>query len=196
MKYSMSPRIYGIFYHMVCKKRLDKKTAKAVMAEYKAVIGRAKDIGNSRLLNSYCMCAYFIALCRENKVDPQANYEILSGGLDESRIFHAMLGNAESYLDPKKMPGRLQWSRDSHKRTYDNDWVVDVLPGNGEYDLGYDYLECGDCKLCRDEGCPELTHYLCDMDYMLTDMMGLDLKRTQTLSEGGCCCDFRYYRRK
>ncbi|MFR4476670.1 MAG: hypothetical protein ACLT3Y_05295 [Ruminococcus callidus] len=26
------------------------------------------------------------------------------------------------------------WSADSHKRRYENDWVVDILPGNGEYD--------------------------------------------------------------
>ena len=196
MKYGISPHIYGSFYHMVCKKKLDKKTAKAVKAEYKAIIGRAKDIGNSRLLNSYCMCAYFIALCRCNKTDPQQNCDILWDGLYHSKLFRSMMGNADSYLDPKKMPGRLKWSEESHKRTYENDWVVDILPGNGEYELGYNYLECGDCKMCRDEGCPELAHYLCQMDFNIADLMGLDLKRTQILADGCSCCDFRYSHKK
>lgn len=50
------------------------------------------------------------------------------------------------------MPARLKWSKESHKRKYENDWVVDILPGNESYDLGYDYHECGICKLCQDEG--------------------------------------------
>ena len=59
------------------------------------------------------------------------------------------------------MPARLKWSKESHKRKYENDWVVDILPGNESYDLGYDYHECGICKLCQDEGCPDLAAYLC-----------------------------------
>ena len=59
------------------------------------------------------------------------------------------------------MAGRLQWSKESYKHIYENDWVVDILPGNDEYDLGYDYHECGICKLCKDEGCPQLAVYLC-----------------------------------
>ena len=77
-----------------------------------------------------------------------------------SKLFHKVMGDVDSYLDPKKMPGRLKWSEDSHKRLYENDWVVDILPGNGEYDLGYDYHECGACKLCKDEGCPVLTSFM------------------------------------
>ena len=93
---------------------------------------------------------------------------------------YIMAGDVDSYLDPKKMPGRLKWSEDSHKRLYENDWVVDILPGNGEYDLGYDYHECGACKLCKDEGCPELAAYICRMDFVLADMMNMKLVRTGT----------------
>ena len=107
-------------------------------------------------------------------------------------LFHKIMGNADSYLDPKRIPARRQWSEDSHKRKYENDWVVDILPGNDEYDLGYDYHECGICKLCQDEGCPELAVYLCRMDYVLADIMNMKLVRTGTIAEGASCCDFRY----
>ena len=79
---------------------------------------------------------------------------------------------------------------------YENDWVVDILPGNGEYDLGYDYHECGACKLCKDEGCPELAAYICRMDFVLADMMNMKLVRTGTIAEGAPYCDFRYSRKK
>lgn len=73
---------------------------------------------------------------------------------------------------------------------------MEVLPGGAVFDLGYDYLECGICKLCRDEGCPELARYLCRMDFVLAELMGMELMRTTTIAEGGERCDFRYRRKQ
>lgn len=38
--------------------------SKAIKQDYRAILTRAKDIGKSRLMSSYCMGAYFIALNR------------------------------------------------------------------------------------------------------------------------------------
>ena len=86
----------------------------------------------------------------------------------------------------------MKWAEESHQRRNENNWVVDVLPKCEAYNLGYDYHECGICKICRDEGCFELAKYLCRLDYIIADMMGAKLVRTQTLAEGGDHCDFRY----
>ncbi len=67
--------------------------------------------------------------------------------------------------------------------------------GNGELGLGYDYLECAICKLCRDERCFELAKYMCKLDFMFADIMGMRLERTSTLADGGKKCDFRFYRK-
>lgn len=164
-------------------------------AEHKAVVARAKDIGKSKLMSSYMMGAYFIAMNRSTGKTAEENYEIFKNGLCASKLFHKAVGNVDSYLDEKKMPGRLAWSEESHKRKYENDWVVDILPANDEYELGYDYHECGICKLCKDEGCPELAQYLCRMDYVLADIMDMKLTRTKTIAEGADMCDFRYSRK-
>lgn len=156
---------------------------------------RAKDTGNSRLLSAYCMASYFIALNRTTGLSPTENYELFKNCLYQSKIFHYAIGNANSYLNTKKLNGRKEWSRLSHERQYENDWVVDVLEGNGQYELGYDYYECGICKLCHDEDCFELAQYLCKLDYVMADMMGLKLERTQTIAEGAKYCDFRYSRK-
>ncbi len=50
--------------------------------------------------------------------------------------------------------------------------------------------------LCNDEGCPELAKYMCRLDYVIADIIGMKLKRTKTLAEGGDFCDFRYSRRQ
>ena len=189
------------FYHSVVKAELKrrgfpKEVAKKIEEEHGKIVARAKDIGKSKLLSSYIMASYYIAMNRSTGKSAQENFEIFRDGLCASKLFHKVMGDVDSYLDPKKMPGRLKWSEDSRKRLYENDWVVDILPGNGEYDLGYDYHECGACKLCKDEGCPELAAYICKMDFVLADMMNMKLVRTGTIAEGAPYCDFRYSRKK
>ncbi len=199
MKNTFGVKLIYQFYHSSVKAELkrrefSKDVTKKIANEHKRIVKRAKDIGNSKLLSSYIMGSYFIALNRSTGRSAEENYEIFRDGLCASKLFHKVMGDANSYLDPKRMPGRLQWSEDSHKRKYENDWVVDILPGNDEYDLGYDYHECGICKLCQDEGCPELAAYLCRMDYVLADIMHMELVRTGTIAEGASYCDFRYSR--
>lgn len=200
MKYTGLCRLYGAFYGNACKKELKSRfpndnILKAVKAEYKNIVLRARDIGKSRMLSAYMMGAFFIALNRSTGFSPEDNYKIFKEGLYASKLFHKALGNADSYLDVKKMPGRKEWERESHKRKYENDWVVNVLEKTDDYELGYDYYECGICKLCRDEGCPHLAQYLCRLDFVLADIMDMKLVRTKTLAEGGDFCDFRYSRK-
>lgn len=200
MKENASTRLYGWFYSHACKeqmlRRYGRRTLNAAKKEYRAIIRRAKDIGPSRLLSAYCMAAWLIALNRSTGSGAEENYLLFCNGLQKSRLFAAVLGGADSYLDEKKLPGRLQWAEESKKKQYENDWVLDVLPGEEEFDLGYDYLECGACKLCRDEGCFELAKYLCRLDFVLAEMMGMELARTTTIAEGGERCDFRYRRKR
>lgn len=200
MKENAGTRLYGWFYSHACKKQLAKRygrrTLNAAKKEYRAMIRRAKDIGPSRLLSAYCMGAWFIALNRSTGDSAEENYVLFRDGLQKSRLFAMAMGDADAYLDEKKLPGRLKWAKESKKRTYENDWVVDILPGGAVFDLGYDYLECGICKLCRDESCPELARYLCRMDFLLAELMGMELARTTTIAEGGERCDFRYRRKQ
>ena len=199
MKYGAMNKIYGHFFYHVCKKGLKKQVSqntklhKKLMKEYKNINLRAKDIGKSnRLLSAYLMAAYFIAMNRVTGLSEDENYSIFEQGLLESVLFRKVLGNADSYLDEEKMSGRKQWDRDTHERKYANDWVVTVLEGNSEFELGYNYEECGVCKLCQDEGCFELAKYLCKTDFLMADLMGMKLVRTGTIAEGNKLCDFRY----
>ena len=168
---------------------------RAVNREYRNIIRNAKDIGKSRLMNAYCMGAYFVALNRITGMTGEESYELFKESLYANMIFHKAMGTADNYLDEKRLPGRMKWSEESHKRKYENDWVVDVLDKTESFELGYDYLECGICKLCQDEGCPELAKYLCRLDYVLADIMGMKLERTMTIAEGNPKCDFRYSRK-
>lgn len=82
------------------------------------ILNRGKDIGELKMLSAYTMGAYFIS------------------GLCSSKLFHIALGKGDAYLDKKNMPKRKKWSKISHEHKYNNDWVVDILEGNDDYDLG------------------------------------------------------------
>lgn len=201
MEYGFTQKLFGYFYHSSCMKQAAKQkldiNKKAIKQEYVSIMKNAKGIGKSRLMSSYCMGAYFIALNRKTSLSPEACYELYKNGLSANKLFHIAVGNADSYLDKKKLPGRLKWSADSHLRRYENDWVVDIIEGTpqDDFELGYDYHTYGICNLCRDEGCFELAKYLCRMDYVLADMMQMKLTRTKTIAEGADLCDFRYSRK-
>ncbi len=163
-----------------------------IVKEHKAITVRAKDMNDEKLLSSYIMGIYFIAMNRSTGLSPEDNYKILESGLKNSSMFRKGLGTAEAYLDEKNIPRRLKWAEESKKRKNENNWVLDVLPSCEDYDLGYDYHECGICKICKDEGCFELAKYLCQLDFMMADLMNAKLVRTTTIAEGGDLCDFRY----
>ena len=120
MKENAGTRLYGWFYSHTCKKQMalqyGRRTLRAAKKEYRAILRRAKDIGPSRLLSAYCMAAWFIALNRSTGVSAEENYTLFRDGLQNSRLFAMALGNADAYLDERKLPGRLQWAAESKKR--------------------------------------------------------------------------------
>ena len=73
--------------------------SKAIKQEYRAILTRAKDIGKSRLMSSYCMGAYFIALNRNTTLSPEECYALYKDGLSANQLFHKVMGNADSYLN-------------------------------------------------------------------------------------------------
>lgn len=81
----------------------------------------------------------------------------------------------------------------SQAREYSGDYVYEYVPGGqGSFDFGVDYLECGGVKFLRQMGAPELAPYLCPVDRIYSRMFNWGLKRTTTLAEGGPRCDFRF----
>lgn len=92
-----------------------------------------------------------------------------------------------------------QWrkaARRSQARRYPDDWVFEILDGDGEsYDFGMDVTECGAVKYLHAHGADELAPYICDLDYVVAEKMGYGLRRTKTLAWGCDRCDFRISQR-
>jgi hypothetical protein len=83
-------------------------------------------------------------------------------------------------------------ARRSQRREYPGDWVFEVIEGNGRaFDVGLDVTECGIVKFLHAQGADELAPYLCNLDYLVYQATGVELRRTMTLSWGCEKCDFR-----
>ncbi len=196
MNYNMTFLMLGSVLNGIVKKEIsDKKVLKNIKKTYKDIVCRASDIGNKNvLLGAYGLAAYFIAMNRCDDLSPEQNCNIMESGLRKSKVYKMTMGSADSYFSQKHMEARRKWSQETYERKYKNDWLVDVIEKNDDCDFGLDYHECGVCKLCKDEGCFEYAKYLCRLDFMTSDIMGIKLKRTKTLAEGAEKCDFRFSR--
>ncbi len=73
------------------------------------------------------------------------------------------------------------------------DFEVRYLAGDGsEFDIGVDYVRCGNLELVKELGAEEFAPYVCMSDIALSDGLGWGLIRTQTLADGCSHCDFRF----
>lgn len=194
MKYGFLPKAFSfVLTDMVKKDMQSSETIRDIKKEYRNIVERADDIGSGNMLfSAYLLAAYFIAMCRKTDFTPEENRDIMQEGMKNSKLLKLFMGNAKGYFSEKKMEKRRKWSAETHEKKYRNDWVVDVIEKGDDFEFGLDYTECGVCKLCRDEGCPELAEYLCSLDFMLVEVVGVRLKRTMTLAEGKEKCDFRF----
>lgn len=73
------------------------------------------------------------------------------------------------------------------------DFETRSLLGDGsEFDLGVDYVRCGNLELVRKVGAEAFAPYVCMSDIALSEALDWGLTRTQTLADGCSHCDFRF----
>ncbi|MDP2849424.1 MAG: L-2-amino-thiazoline-4-carboxylic acid hydrolase [Humidesulfovibrio sp.] len=85
------------------------------------------------------------------------------------------------------------WTQKTQARRYHGDWVGVAVFGDGaDFDLGYDYSECGAVKFFQANGVGAVAPYFCLNDFVLSQAQGTGLSRAHTIGQGDALCDFRY----
>lgn len=196
MKDNPTFRLLQAVMPMMTKKALpERQCRRAALREYCAICTRAKDIGaGNPWLSCYAMAAWFIAMNRCNDLSADENYAIMEQGMKHSRMFRAFIGSGDAFISRNRFGKAQKWCVSHADRPYESDWRRTLYPQSEDCVLAFDFTECGICKLCREEGCFELAHYLCKLDFMMAEIMGLRLERTCTLADGSAKCDFRYFK--
>ena len=199
MKYDLTARMFPLIFDKYAYRFLDQKglslSKKKVHEEYRSMVIRTpvlpKDnhfIGNILMgcyaLSFYKACPdmvsedlfhqFVLTLCNSK---PMVNGHKSEDAFDETTLLQKEKGAPLSQLSDFEM-----------------DWKYSFQRGKDHYDLTY--TQCGLCQLGRRESCFHLIRYLCEADFITYDLMGAELKRTQTLANGGGCCDFHVSRKK
>jgi len=85
--------------------------------------------------------------------------------------------------------------QETNEQSRFGDFEVRYLIGDGsEFDIGVDYVRCGNLELVKNLGAEEFAPYVCMSDIALSNGLGWGLIRTQTLADGCSHCDFRFKR--
>jgi hypothetical protein len=88
---------------------------------------------------------------------------------------------------------RLQKLADMGRPLGFGDFEVRYVPGDGkDFDIGMDYVKCGNYNFVLSQGAEEFAPYVCMSDIALSNAMGWGLIRTETLADGRERCDFRF----
>ena len=169
--------------------------------EFCALLPRLPYIGGKQnpLTTNLVACSWFLALYRV--LQPR--------GLSDDEIGDLVYRVAEEWV--KSSPrwiGRLQGllvktpllrivfgriSRQSQRRKYPGDFVVQFVPGDRHnFDFGLDFTSCAIHKFFQAEQAGHFAKYMCRIDYLTTGFKGIELMRTGTIATGADKCDFRY----
>ena len=80
----------------------------------------------------------------------------------------------------------------SQKKAYPDDFVFEFIEPQSEMYYGIKMTECAIQKFYREQKHERYVKYCCLVDYPLYQAYQLHLERTETLGNGGACCDFMY----
>ena len=180
------------------------KIAPKIRSEFKRLIPQLPYIGGSGnplltffLVSTAWYLAFYRAIQKQgkdvNELDPLIP-DVYQSWMDSYPAWVLRLGGWLAFTKIARR-GLERNSKISQKQRYPGDWLFSFVPKNG-HDFGVDYTECGIYKFCQEQNAAELMPYLCSVDFIMSERMGLGLERTMTLAEGNPKCDFRFKHRR
>ncbi len=117
----------------------------------------------------------------------------VSGQLANPQAALALAREGAAMFSPAGRDDLRAWTEETQRRNHPADWVGRAVYGNGQdFDLGYDYSECGAVKYFQANGVGDVAPYFCLNDFTMSRAMGTGLARAHTLAQGDSLCDFRY----
>lgn len=127
----------------------------------------------------------------DTRIIGQAIFEMMEGIYNRIPMKNRLILNREYYLDSNIDKWRKH-AEESHKKKYDGDWVLNFIKGKNNFLYGLDMTECALFKFWKSQDLEELVPYLCLMDWAYWKTVGIRVKRTKTIANGGGICNYRY----
>lgn len=198
MRYDLNARIFPLLFDRSSMRFLQEKKCygisdikKKIHRVYKEMIirtpGLPKDDDLAGNLYTGCYVLSVYKAC-EGKM-PEADFRDLVTALCHCNAMEKAHQKISAF-SAEQLQKKRKGAESSVKSTAVMGWkyTFNYDEGTKFYDLTYH--QCGLCALGKQEGLEHLIRHLCLADYITLEMMGAKLTRTQTLAEGGSCCDF------
>jgi hypothetical protein len=188
---------------LILSRNLGRDIAERVIAEtisqFRLLIPKIPYIGGDEnhltgsLVNSVECLAFYKAMSLQEKTAAEAGKVLY----DAVVMHHKSPGERVAPVRATDRENRIALRRtraeQSQEREYPLGYVYTFIEGqSGEFDYGYDFLECATEKFYRHQDALGFLPFFCFLDFPKCMMGGLGLTRTQTLGEGGDRCDFRF----
>jgi hypothetical protein len=163
----------------------------AMLPDLPYIGGAANDLTTNLYQSAYALALYFAMQADGMNAEDTGKllYLGIQGLMTSSPMISVGGRMSVSQLAQDKLKAE---AKASQQRTYPEDWVFEFVEGDGTFDYGIDYTECGICKYFRAQGGEALLPYMCLLDFPMSEAMNTGLVRTTTLGHGGSRCDFRY----
>ena len=162
--------------------------------EYEQLLPLAENESKSRKKNLiqgiYPFAALYRVLLRENMTREEAMEHMFS-----IMKLHTLSGNRKNYERMGKLPFFFPLFRKMFTMGLSGDsWQVEWIANDPQHFV-YNIQKCLWHDACTELGCPELCRIFCKNDELnfIDVSRHLYFERSQTLGEGGSCCDFRFY---
>ncbi len=148
--------------------------------------------------------AYFLSLIKvlDKRGESYENIrnislEIAADYVQPKNWLHAKLKRLPAKLSGTKISSVLlkYLDRKISGKEHPEGFVSRIITDKKEtFGLGYgvDILECGICKLFAKHNYEKYTPILCEVDYITSNLAGLELVRSGTIANGADKCDFRF----
>ncbi|MEK6783219.1 MAG: L-2-amino-thiazoline-4-carboxylic acid hydrolase [Bacteroidota bacterium] len=154
------------------------------------------------------LCGLFLSLVKVLDIQGEGYEKIRSTCLEVAMEFVTPKNSFQKKI--KSLQGRLakswlfrlivrQLKKRVKNKAYPDGFAVDIITRPEDtFGLGYgfDILECGICKLFNKHHFGHYTKILCEVDYLTSNLAGLELIRTGTIANGAKKCDFRFKQKK
>lgn len=167
-----------------------------ILWEYRVLIPGLPDIGGrsnpeslSMVLAPWALALYRVVQRHGGSLEDAG--EVIHYSLQKliGRIPHRMRVSMGRSRTKEMAEKKARWFAEHH---YPDNWVYEVVDGAGQpFDFGLDATQCAIVHYVHAQGADELTPYLCDLDYVMFEALGIGLTRTKTLAWGCDRCDFR-----
>ncbi|HHU96402.1 MAG TPA: L-2-amino-thiazoline-4-carboxylic acid hydrolase [Petrimonas sp.] len=182
------------------KKHFDKKSIKTIFknakAEYKRLLSRADDIGSDNPMASNLYFALVIVsflTANRDKITAEMLAEMIESTFNSRFLKKLMPLDLNREKDILFMKHRMlrasKWAA-KHKNEHPETWEInfdDNLHKDGSY---YYFTKCPIAKFFKDNDMQDLTHMLCEIDYLAIKLAKGKLIRNCTLANGDAMCDF------